>query len=151
MKKLVATLTLVLVPFALAACGGDDDEGTSKDDYIAKADAICARSDAETDKVFEAAFENPQNPQPDEAQAAIQEALPGVKTALQQLRALEKPEDDADRIDAIWTAADEGVATLEEASADPAASLAALSADPFGPSEKLAGAYGMKDCGPAQS
>lgn len=146
MNKLAALLILVLVPLALAACGGDD--GPSKEDYIADADEICARSDKETDAVFEQAFENPQEPKPAEAQAALEEALPIVKKDLTELKGLEKPEGDEDEIDAIWEAIDTGIKTLEEASADPNASLVALTSEPFAAGEKLAGDYGMKECGP---
>ena len=146
MKKLVAALLVALVPLTLAACGGDDDEGPSKTEYIEKADALCRSSDAKTNAIFQEAFADPQNPEPEEAQAAIQEALPDVKNTLEELKALEKPKDDEEEIDKIWAAADEGVKTLEEASADPADSLASLLAEPFAESERLAGAYGMKDC-----
>ncbi len=145
MKKLVAALILALVPMALAACGGD--EGPSKSEYIDKADAICARSDAETDRIFEEAFEDPQDPQPEEAQTAIKQSLPGVKKAVAELKDLEKPEGDEDEIDRIWTAADAGVKTIEEASATPETSLTALTTEPFAESERLATEYGMKDCG----
>ena len=146
MNKLAALLILVLVPLALAACGGDD--GPSKDDYIADADKICERSDKETEAVFEQAFEDPQNPKPDEAQAALEEALPIVKEDLTELKGLDKPEGDEEEIDAIWEAIDTGIKTLEEASADPNASLVALTSEPFAAGEKLAGDYGMKECGP---
>jgi hypothetical protein len=140
-------LIVCLVPFGLAACG-DDDDGPSKADYIEEADAICARSDKETQAIFDAAFEDPQDPQPEEAQEALKSALPVVKEDLEELKALEKPKDDEDEIDAIWTAIDEGIATLEEASADPETSLTALTSEPFAAGEKLAGDYGMDDCGP---
>jgi hypothetical protein len=147
MKKLFAVLIVALVPFGLAACG-DDDDGPSKETYIKEADAICARSDRETDEIFNNAFEDPADPQPEEAQEALKAALPVVKEDLEELKALEKPKDDEDEIDAIWTAIDEGIATLEEASADPATSLTALTSEPFAAGEKLAGDYGMDDCGP---
>lgn len=147
MKRLLAVLIVALVPLGLAACG-DDDDGPSKADYIEKADAICARSDKETDAIFDAGFEDPADPQPEEAQEALKAALPVVKEDLEELKALEKPKDDEDEIDAIWTAIEEGITTLEEASADPDQSLVALTSEPFAPGEKLAGDYGMEDCGP---
>ena len=148
MKKLIAVLIVCLVPLGLVACGDDEDKGPSKADYIEKADAICARSDKETDAIFEQAFEDPQKPTPDEAQAALDEALPVVEKDLKELEALEPPKDDKETTDAIWTAIDAGVKTLKEASADPNASLVALTSEPFAPGDKLAGDYGMKDCGP---
>ena len=152
MKKFVTALIVCLVPLALAACGGDDeDKGPSKADYIKKADAICARSDKEIDALFSQTFEDPQAPTPEEAQAALEEGIPVVKKDLAELKALEPPEDDKDEVAAIWTAIDEGIATLEEASADPDTSLAALTSEPFAAGEKLAGDYGMHStgCGPS--
>jgi predicted small lipoprotein YifL len=149
MKKLLTTLIVALVPLALAACGGDEDKGPSKADYIEKADAICARSDKETNAIFEAGITDPQDPDPDEAQAAIQEALPIVKKDLAEVKALEKPKGDEEQIDAIWAAVDTGVSNLEVAGADPDTAAAALGTEPFAESEKLADAYGMKACGSA--
>ena len=151
MKKLCAVLIVALVPLGLVACGDDDDKGPSKADYIKEADAICARSDNDTQEIFDAAFADPSDPQPEEAQEAIKAALPVVKKDLAELRALEEPKDDKDEVEAIWVAIDEGIATLDEASADPATSLTALTSEPFAPGERLAGDYGMDACGPDEN
>lgn len=145
MKKLTTAL-LVCLPFAFAACGGDD-EGPSKADYIKDADALCAESDAKTDKIFEEGFEDPQDPQPDEAQAAIKEALPLVKDNLEKLRDLEKPKDDEEDIEAIYNSVETGIEALDEGSASPDSSLAVLLSEPFAQAGKLARDYGMKQCG----
>lgn len=147
MKKLLATLVVAVLPLGLVACGEDEDKGPSKADYIKEADAICARSNQETDAIFEEAVENPRKPKPDEAQAAIEQAVPVLDKDIKELKALEPPKDDKDQVAAIWSALEEGVTTLEEASADPEASLVALVNDPFAAGEKLADEYGMKACG----
>jgi hypothetical protein len=147
MKKLIAALVVCLVPLALVACGGDDDKGPSKADYIEEADALCAKSDVQTDKIFEESFEDPQKPQPEEAQAAIKEALPVVKDNLEKLKDLEKPKDDEEEIETIYASVETGIESLDEASANPDQSLAALLAEPFAQANKLAKDYGMNECG----
>lgn len=146
MRKLTATLITAVMAGGLVACG-DDDEGPSKSEYIEEADAICARSDAETDKIFEDAFEDPEKPQPDEAQAALRKGLPVVNEALEDIKELEKPKDDEEELEKWIAATEAGITTLEEASKTPETSLTALVGEPFAESEKLADAYGMKTCG----
>lgn len=146
MRKLTATLITAVMAGGLVACG-DDDEGPSKAEYIEEADAICARSDAETDKIFEEAFEDPEDPQPDEAQEALRKGLPVVNDALEDIKDIEKPKDDEEELDKWITATEAGITTLEEASKTPETSLTALVGEPFAESEKLADAYGMKTCG----
>ena len=146
MTKLLVALIAILVPLGLVACGGDD-EGPSKAEFIEKADTICAKSDKDTNAIFEEAFEDPQKPKPDEAQAAIKKALPVVKENLEELKDLETPKDDEEDVETIWASVQTGIETLEEASASPDSSLAALLSEPFAQADKLAKDYGMKDCG----
>jgi hypothetical protein len=146
--KLIAALVAASIPFSLAACGGDDDEGPSKDDYIAEVDKVCARSDAETTRLAEEAFEDPQDPQPDEAQAFLEKGLPVVKQAVEDIEEVEKPKDDEEKLEEWIAATEAGVTTLEEASQTPDTSLTALVGEPFAESEKIAEEYGMDDCGP---
>ena len=146
MKKLVVAL-IVAVPLVFAACGGDDDEGPSKAEFIEKADTICAKSDKDTDAIFVEAVEDPEKPKPEEAQAAIKEALPVLKENIEELKELETPKDDEEEIETIFASMDTGVETLEKASASPDSSLAVLASEPFAQADKLAADYGMKDCG----
>ena len=148
MKKLLAMLIVAVVPLGLVACGGDEDKGPSKADYIKDADKICARSNQETDAIFAEAAEDPNKPKPKEAQAAIRQAIPVLEKDIEELKALEAPKGDEDQVAAIWSALEEGAQKLDEASADPEASLVALASDPFSAGGKLAGEYGMKTCGP---
>jgi hypothetical protein len=145
MRKLLTAL-IVAIPLALAACG-DDDKGPSKSEFIEKADTICAKSDKDTNAIFEEGFEDPQKPKPEEAQAAIKKTLPILKENLDELKDLERPKDDDEEIETIFASVETGVESLEKASASPDASLAALLSEPFAQADKLAKDYGMKDCG----
>ncbi|HEX8744934.1 MAG TPA: hypothetical protein VF712_17550 [Thermoleophilaceae bacterium] len=133
---------------ALAACGGDDDKGPSKDEFVQKADAICAKSDREGEAIAKRSFENPKKPTPEEAQAAIREAVPMQKEALAELKALEEPEGDEQTLDEYYAAIEKGITTFETAAEDPQLSLELLAAGdaPFAEANELAKEYGMKDC-----
>ena len=148
MRKLTAALITALMAGGIVACGDDEDEGPAKSDYIAEVDKICARSDAETNRLAEEAFEDPEDPQPDEAQAFLKQGLPVVQDALEDIEQVEKPKDDEERLEEWIAATEAGVTSLEEASATPETSLTALVGEPFAESEKIAEEYGMKDCGP---
>ena len=90
-----ATLLALLALAAAAGCGGED-EGLSKEDYIAEADAICAEANKK-----EAALEpgglgwvpGPKFGDPD----FMSEFNEPARAALRRLRALEPPEEEAAR------------------------------------------------------
>ncbi|HEX8066740.1 MAG TPA: hypothetical protein VF520_09465 [Thermoleophilaceae bacterium] len=146
MKGLLAAVLAGSLALGLVACGGDD--GVSKADYIEKADAICAQGDKENQAIVEKSFEDQQDPQPEEAQSAIREVVPLQKARLAKLRELEKPDGDESKLDAIYTAVQAGIASLEQAGQDPTASLAILKSQrgPFDAADRLAKDYGFKDC-----
>lgn len=43
-KVVVAWPTVAVPIVALAGCGGEDEEGLSKQEYVARADAVCAKA-----------------------------------------------------------------------------------------------------------
>ena len=147
MRKSTAALITALIAGGLVACGGDD-EGPSKAEYIEEVDKICARSDAETDRLAQEAFEDPEKPTPGEAQAFLEKGLPVVQDALEDVDEVEKPKDDEEKLEEWIAATQAGITTLEEASQSPDTSLTALVGEPFAESEKIAEEYGMEDCGP---
>jgi hypothetical protein len=147
MRKLLTALVIAIMAGGVAACGGDDDKGPSKAEYIEEVDRICAQSDAETNRLAGDAFEDPEKPKPEEAQAFLEQGVPVVKEAIEDIKEVEKPKDDEEKLEEWITATESGATTLEEASQDPETSLTALVGEPFAASEKIADEYGMKDCG----
>lgn len=92
-------VALVLTAAALAACGGDGEEGAerlSKQEYIAQADAICRKANARELEV--AGSRDPG----DDVAALRPEVLAGFvaagRQALVDLRKLEAPEGDEARL-----------------------------------------------------
>lgn len=146
MRKLTMALLIAVMAGGVVACG-DEDEGPSKAEYIEEVDKICAKSDAETNRLASEAFEDPEKPQPDEAQAFLEQGVPVVQEAVEDIKEVEKPKDDEEKLEEWITATEAGVTSLEEASQAPETSLTALVGEPFAESEKIADEYGMKECG----
>jgi len=147
-SRSAGTVLAAAASLTLAACGGDDDTGPSKAEFIQRADAICARSDREAGAIARRSFQNPRKPRPREAQAAIREAVPRVRRSLEELRALERPDGDERAIDEYLAAVAKGLTTLETVAEDPRLSLETLRAGDatFREANELARRYGMKDC-----
>jgi hypothetical protein len=141
-----AALAAVLAAAALAGCGGDDDEGPSKAEYVEKADAVCAKTDVKIDDVVRSVGRDPNSAQ---AQSGLRAILPLERSLLTELRALEKPAADEDEIDRIWDARERAVDELEAASRAPGTSLTYVETDEtpaFEETARLASEYGMVDC-----
>jgi hypothetical protein len=148
MRKLTAMLVSIAIPFALVACGGDDDEGKSKEDYVKEANAVCTKSSAEVEQIAANAFEDPEDPQPEEAQAYLAELVPVLRQQQLDLEKIEKPKDDEDEIEDILKAADTGITALAEGSKNKDEALAVVVAgdETFAEANKLATAYGLDKC-----
>jgi hypothetical protein len=96
MKVRRALLPSFVALAAAPGCGGDDDKGPSKEDYIAKADAICQKADARQGPggVYGDNFSNP---------TFLTRHNAVTRDALKQLRALKAPGADRKEVDAVLT------------------------------------------------
>lgn len=135
----------------LAGCGGDEDSAgasISKEEFIAKADAICKRSN----KRMEAAFgkflkDNPGLTKPDDPkfQPLVTDVMvPSLKQEIQELRELGVPDGDEEKVDAMISALEEGLETAEN---NPQVVTGSSSDTIFGIASRIAGEYGLKTCG----
>jgi predicted small secreted protein len=136
----------------LAGCGGGGEDSSSgksisKEDFIAKADAICAKGTKRLQAAIFAALKNPRNlTKVSEAQQIdiVKTAMvPNVSREAEELRALDVPEGDEEKIDAMIGALEEGVETAEQ---DPQA-VTQSSDVVFGISSRIAAEYGLTACG----
>lgn len=152
-KGFIATLVgAVVVAAIVAGCGGSDDSTSSltKAQFIATADAICKKGNAEIESGFEAfAKKNDigENEEPSKAQQEeLSETLlvPKVKNQAEEIRDLEAPSGDEGEISAMLDSLDEGVEAIE---ADPQAPFDSSQPNPFGPANKMAKEYGLEVCG----
>ncbi len=100
----IVRIVLATVFFASAACAG---EGLSKEEFIARADALCEAADEKTQDL-----EPPKSPEAltrfvDEAQAI-------TATLLSDLRELEPPEEDREVIDRMLGKIEEAMSYLPQ-------------------------------------
>lgn len=170
----VIGVCLLLSGFVVAGCGGDDDgsggEGAtagaeagngqsesadgsggeleptseSKEEYVAEANALCRKQkkqiQADLSKLLQTLPEG--SPQAS-ARKIVEEGLtPGLEAEVEGLRELGAPEGDEEQIEALLVAIE---ATLAEAREDPKAFVGNASA--FAKTRKLAGEYGIGQCG----
>ena len=146
-------LVLVLsgAALALGACGDDDDGGgTTKAEFIEKADAVCADAEEKTEEIVRASAEDPANPTPPEVLAIVKELIPVQRDTLEQIRELEKPEGDDDEINEFLDKADAATDEVEQID-DPEQAVAAIEtsgtpANPYYEASQAAEEYGLKKC-----
>jgi predicted small secreted protein len=143
---------VVMAALLLAGCGGgSDDSGSgksiSKEEFIAKADAICKKGTERLQTAIFAALKTPQNltkvSQAEQVKIVKTAMVPNVSREVKELRALGIPDGDDEKVDAMITALEEGVETAEQ---DP--EVVTESSDAvFGISSRIAAEYGLEACG----
>jgi hypothetical protein len=142
----IAIGVLALAGFALG-CGSDDGgEALTKAEFVEQGDAACKEANDQGQKEMVAFIaENSQNSKlsgTSEEEAVETIIVPLIEAQVEALDDLQPPEGDEEQVEAIVGSLED---LQDEGEADPAA-LAGTYA-PFGPSKKLAIAYGFKRCG----
>jgi hypothetical protein len=89
---------LIVVVTLLTACGGGDSEGLSKEEFIARADAICADAQTEMEALGEAPLDEEQANQWWSSLTAI------GQDAVGKIQALPLPDADRDEATRVLTA-----------------------------------------------
>jgi len=142
----------LLAVVSIVGCGGGEDSSTatgtvSKAAFIKKANAICKQGIERMQRQIFAELKTKngiRKPRPSEYEALVGKIIvPNVRTELRQLHALELPDGDEERIEAMIEALEEGLETAED---NPEA-VAASSDAVFGIASRLAGEYGLTVCG----
>ena len=147
MRKLCPALALLVLALLVVACGDDeDDEPLTKSEYIAKADAICKKSNAEFNRLFETDFPTTEGGLP----PFFDKATTIRRRQIDDLRALEEPEADEDVTEKLLGSGDRFVADLERGRKD--AKFAARIFNQEGGKnsaafDRQAKAYGFNECG----
>ncbi len=92
---------LLLLSFATAGCmGGGDEEGVSRDDYVARADGVCG-----TYQVRLSRIPRPVTSEPSELGVYLERALPVAREQFEELEDLPRPAgDDGERVDRLLDA-----------------------------------------------
>jgi len=144
---------------AVAGCGGGSDDGNgitasslSKAEFIAKADAICAKGQKQVERNFGAFAKKTKlnvqqvtkNPTKAQVNGLVHAVLiPAIEQEVTEIRALGAPAGDEDKIEAMLDATEEGIATAEDL---PRTVLEETSVA-FGVGSRLAKEYGLTVCG----
>jgi hypothetical protein len=145
----------IVAALLVAGCGGSDDSSSgksiSKEEFIAKADAICKAGNERMEKeLFKflrqsrtgGSLRKPSVEQNEKFIVAV--LIPNLKREIKEIKALGVPDGDEERIDALIAALEEGLKTAEDKTATVAAGTSDIV---FGIASRLAGEYGATVCG----
>jgi hypothetical protein len=132
-------------PASLASEGAPEERNINRAAYIARANAICDRTDrrqAARYKVYKAEHGEAKSTEAEE-EVVTQVGLPMIKVELVELRTLGAPKGEAKKVGAVLVIAERALASAET---DPSLVLDPQK-NPFELAESLAAGYGYKSCG----
>jgi hypothetical protein len=146
MKRVLLTCLLALgLASLLASCGGGDGDAPSKSEYIAQVDKICKSYNEKAANLARGASSSPTG---QDFQSIFRKFVPIVDERIDKVRAVEKPEGDEERLNAIYDDAAAGNEKIKEAIRTPrGAAEIAKGGNPFEKADKAARDYGFKECG----
>jgi hypothetical protein len=143
--------TVVSTVLLLAGCGDDSSSSASsisKEEFIVKADAVCKQTNKRMEVAFAKflkAHRNIRKPTDPAFEQLIGDVMvPNIKREIGEIRALEVPDGDEEKIEAMLSALEEG---LEVAEDNPKVVTASSSDTIYGIASRLAGEYGLETCG----
>jgi hypothetical protein len=155
-RRLAITALSALVALSIAACGDDDEESTTtttaaaptKQQFIRDANKICKSSDDKIERASSQFFANAppsQEPAPEEIEKfGKRTVFPTIQVEIDRIKALGAPQGDEAQVSAILDAAQAGLEKLEQ---DPQQLAKGGAAPAFEQAQKLAGDYGLDQCG----
>ncbi|MCB0863157.1 MAG: hypothetical protein KDB66_08090 [Solirubrobacterales bacterium] len=136
-----ATLAIAL-SLGLAACGSSDDDTLSKSELITQADQICQDYNDKLVKIQEDSGLNNQSSNQEVVAFITDDIVPLFNDQIDELRALQPDDADADTYNEILDTLESEVKKVED---DPEAAV--NQDDPFSDSSAKANDFGMKVCG----
>jgi hypothetical protein len=154
MRKAIPLIVLTLASVT-AGCGDDEDEGISREEYIARSGAICERTGQQAGEQF-VGEEGPPPPGEEErfltnAQRFLKEgAIPNIRQNIDERRKLPAPEGDEEQIEAIIAAGEEALVGFERVAADRSQVRGLFEGkipDPATEFDALSRRYGIDKCG----
>ncbi len=149
----IALVVALLVAVLVAGCGGsgsgssDATGASTKAEFIAQGDKICAAAEAKKNKAITSAFSKTpkQSQEPTKAyeeELVTEVALPPIASMSEELSELPLPSGEEEEAEAILAAFQSAVAEIES---NPEVAIEGA-AQPFAEADKLAGEYGFKSC-----
>jgi hypothetical protein len=151
-------IVVALASVHVAGCGGDGGGGISKQQYIARSNAICERTKQQADAQFKAIVGEEGPPKPGQEQLFItkaqrflrEAAIPSIRENVAERRKLESPQGDEAKTKAIIAAGDRALAGFERVAADRAQVRGLFEGklpDPAKEFDALSRSYGIDKCG----
>jgi hypothetical protein len=149
--KLNAILAVV-VALALggiaAGCGDDSDDSgdqaLTKQEFLAKGNAICAAGDKEIETAFQKAIGNAKPTQAQLDSVVTDSLVPSVQGQIDGIRDLPAPEGDEDQIGQML---DEAELALQDVKENPSLATQEGGQTPFAAVNKKLNEYGLTSCG----
>ena len=145
-----ALLALCAAGFLAAGCGDGDDSTTSsadaKDQYIAAADAVCAKYNDELNAKVAAEFGDERTTGAKLSKFTLQTTLPLLERQYEDFADVPVPAAEQDQVDAINAAVDKA---LRRSRDDPSAFFGGSGQGPsaFDEANQLEAAFGFTQCG----
>ena len=148
--KLNAILAVV-VALALggiaAGCGDDNDDSgdqaLTKQEFLAKGNAICTAGNKEVETAFRTAIGNAK-PTQEQLNAVVTDSLiPSIQGQIDDIRDLPAPDGDEDQITDML---DKAELSLQDVKENPSLATQEGGQDPFAEVQKELGAYGLTAC-----
>ena len=106
MNRITGGWAVLAVAGAVAAgCGGDDDEGPSKAEYVRQANAICKKFNDQVERQAQRVFAGIRDESEltaTKARGFFEDALPHYDKQIADLRKLDPPEGDEDTVKRIY-------------------------------------------------
>jgi hypothetical protein len=140
-----------VLALALAGCGGDDANTSTfvepppltKSEFLAEADRICFAAESQIEAAADD-YAGEEKPDPAEVRRLVTRVVvPKLRGEVTTIRLLDPPPEDEAQIEEILAATEQGADELE---ADPESVLDDIP-DELREAERLARAYGSKECG----
>jgi len=147
MRRFALIAVLCVGACVLAGCG-DDDEALSEQEFLEQGNAICAAGNERLDAAFEDLdLGEGQEPTAEQMATLVLEGLvPDVQSQIDDISALEPPDEMADAVETFLDDAQATLDELEQQATDDPSAVFSEDEDPFAEVNAQANAIGLTEC-----
>ena len=151
MNRITGGWAVLAIAGAVAVgCGEDEDEGLSKPEYVRQANAICKKFNDQVERQAQRAFAGIRDESdltPAKARGFFEEALPQYDRQIADLRKLDPPEGDEDKVKRIYDIGEEEGRKIRSALGSDREVRRLVTTDSVTPRfQKASGEYGLDTC-----
>jgi hypothetical protein len=146
LNAILAVFAALVLGGVAAGCGDDNDDGgdqaLTKQEFLAKGNAICAAGNKEVETAFQTAIGNAK-PTQEQLNAVVTDSLvPSIQGQIDDIRDLPGPDEDQ-----IGSILDEAELALQDIKENPSLATQEGGQDPFADVNKKLNDYGLTACG----